>query len=116
MKMIAIAAGLCLAASLAACATSMPDLAATAPAAKPSEDPAIAKARLDALKEVNRHVELCHRTYTLSWPPSGIVDCKATGETGGGLNPADIAAAISKAVVDALTAAGFRPAAPPTSP
>lgn len=113
MKILTLAAaGLCLAASLAACA-SLPDATAVAGAAKPVSDPVVAKARLDTLKEVNRHIELCHRTYTLGFPFTGLVDCKAQGEaTAAAPNVADIA----RAVVDALIAAGVTPKAPTTSP
>lgn len=96
-----IAACAALALSLSACVSpGLQDLAAAKSAGAASTDPVAAQARLDALKEVNRHVELCHRTYTLGWPFSGIVDCPAKTDGPPALTAADVGAIVAKAIAD----------------
>lgn len=48
------------------------------------------------LKEVNRHLELCDRTYTFAWPPSGSMHCAA--QTAPPPSAAEIQAMIETAV------------------
>lgn len=107
-----VAAAAALALSLSACATMGPESASNGLAKGASK--ADATARLNTLKEVNRHIELCHRTYTIGWPFSGLVDCPAANQ--GALSPeaqAAIGAAVAKAVADYAAA---HPAAPTVLP
>lgn len=62
---------------------------------------------LAAQKEANRHFELCHRSYTFAWPPTGTIDCPATSTspastTAASLTAADVEAIVSKAISAAL--------------
>lgn len=63
---------------------------------------------VQVLAEVNRHLELCHRTY--SWPFAVMIDCPAqTPVAAKALTAADVAALIDSAVAK-LAAAITSPA------
>lgn len=55
---------------------------------------------LPTLKEVNRHIELCDRTY--GWPFSAVIVCKGQAPVTQTLTAADIAAMVDAAVAKAL--------------
>lgn len=59
-----------------------------------------------ALKEVNRHIELCHRTY--AWPFAFVIECPAQvpapPPAAQALTAADVAAMIDQAVAKAVAA------------
>jgi hypothetical protein len=63
------------------------------------------EAELAALKEVNRHIELCDRTY--GWPFTAVITCKASGAP----SAETISEMIDKAVAKAIAA--IRPPAAP---
>jgi hypothetical protein len=103
MKFLSVAVACMAAVSLAAC-VHMPELEAANSAVKPAEaDPVAARARLDTLKEVNRHIETCDRTY--AWPFSVMIVCKAQAPVTRALTAEDISALVSKAVAEALAKA-----------
>jgi hypothetical protein len=57
------------------------------------------------LREANRHLELCHRTYTFAWPPTGMIDCPAQAAPAQALpTAAEIQAMIDSAVAKAVAA------------
>lgn len=96
------AMALALAASLSSCASGL---------AASDITPGSSGANLDTLKEANRHLELCDRTYTLSWPPSGIIHCPVVQPASAApLSAADIASIVSAAVAKAL--ASLQPTPP----
>lgn len=106
MKFAMIAGLACAAAlTLAGCASpGGPELSAAAAVAKTPTpaDPVAAQARLDTLKEANRHIELCHRTY--AWPISFIIDCQPAGAAKA-LTAEDVAKMIAQALAAAKTGA-----------
>lgn len=100
-KLFAGLASACLLATTSACVS--PGAITGTGMPQPGVDPAV-------LKEVNRHLELCDRTYTFAWPPSGSMHCPAQVAAPSALTAADVAALIDKAV--AKLAEALKPAAP----
>lgn len=95
MKRFATCAALA-AAALTLCACATPGKLEAA-AAAPAVEGATAQERLEILKEVNRHIELCDRTY--AWPLAATWVCKSRQDT------SELAAQIGKMVKDAVAEA-----------
>lgn len=89
-----VAAAAALALSLSACASVG---AVTGPSATKGAIKARSDAELQLLKEANRHLELCDRTY--GWPFTAVITCHATAPAP---TAAEIAAMIEAAVTKAL--------------
>lgn len=67
---------------------------------------------LAAQKEANRHLELCHRTYTFAWPPTGQIDCPGVQPAAAqpaALTPDLVEQLVESAVTKALAAAAAAP-------
>lgn len=101
---------------LAACALASVALVACAPMAtvgsSPSNTAGLSAAdQLKVLKEVNRHIETCTRTY--AWPFAVTIHCDPVSKGGvvtpattvtQTISPADVAAIVDQAVAKALAA------------